>query len=102
MMNSESAAVHEGGDACAKKTAGLLRWRVCAVFFGMCAGKHRKGSDSESSSRFPEIRKAGSRTAGLCFFLWHQRKKKADWPAQNETPSCPGLSRPEKTLQILG
>jgi len=43
-MNSESAAMCDGGDACVKKTASMWARHVRAVFFGMCAGKHRKGS----------------------------------------------------------
>ncbi len=40
----------EGGDACVKKTAGMCGRPACVVFFGVWAGEHRKGSDSEKLS----------------------------------------------------
>ena len=58
--------------------------RVRAVFFGMRAGKHRKGSDSEKLSFEPE---AHQPLAGLLHFLWHQRKKRSNKFNQNEIAS---------------
>ena len=49
-MTSESAAMCEGSDACVKKTTGKWGRLVRGVLFGMCVGKHRKGSDSEKLS----------------------------------------------------
>jgi hypothetical protein len=69
-MDPESAALREGGDACAKKTAGL--WGgVCAPFSSACA------LASIASVPIPK--------GSLCFFLWHQRKKRANKSAQIET-----------------
>jgi hypothetical protein len=67
--------MYEGGDACVKKTAGMCGSPVRAVFFAMCAGKHRKGSDSEKLSFEPE---AHQPLAELLLFLWHQRKKRVN------------------------
>jgi tetrapyrrole methylase family protein / MazG family protein len=66
------------GQACANRFLRYVRWEALPGF----SRRDPFGTIPKSSSRFPEIRKAGSRTSGLCFFLWHQRKKRANKPSQ--------------------
>src|SRR5450759_5972210 len=69
-MISESAAMCEGGDACVKKTAGL-REGMCMPVSAACV--------------WASIARVPSPKGSLCFFLWHQRKKRVDRFTRNKT-----------------
>jgi hypothetical protein len=66
-----------------------MGWRVCAVFFGMCVGKHRKGSNSEKLSLLLSLA---------------SEKEEADKSFQNETPPRQGqiLKKIEIGIPVRG
>jgi hypothetical protein len=69
-MSPESAAMREGGDACIKKTAGMSGG-VCVPF--------------SLASALGSIARVPIPESSLCFFLWHQRKKRMIKSDQDET-----------------